>query len=222
MKKFSSGLVLFSVVLCVLFLFCPTTGYADTMTVTLVGVGGQTSGPDYIFPYNFSFNGSVTTTPLMCISYENAIYFGESWTATLVPVTGSGNVQYVEAAYIFSLAAAPGASPTTIAEAQWANWQLFDPGDPNITANMPSQYQTDVTNLLATASEYATKNVLTANYPNIDIFIPIDGSQTEGGTPQTFVGDPVNPSAPEPSSYLLFGTGLLGLAALWYRKRCAA
>jgi hypothetical protein len=60
----------------------------------------------------------------------------------------------------------------------------------------------------------------TTNYPNIDIFIPIDGTQSTGGEPQFFVGDP--PDAPEPSSYLLFGTGLLGLAVLGFRKRCAA
>jgi hypothetical protein len=214
MKKFSFGLILFSVALCAL-LFCPQKGYADTITLQLVSVGGQSSGSDYIYPYNFSFNGSTELTSLMCISYENTIYFGETWQATLVPVTGSGNPQYLEAAYIVSLAAAPGASANTIAVAQWANWELFDPNDPNLKANLPAGYQPQIDAMLDEASASTT-----TNYPNIDIFIPIDGTQSTGGEPQFFVGDP--PDAPEPSSYLLFGTGLLGLAVLGFRKRCAA
>ncbi len=221
MKKFRLGFVLFSVTLCTLFMLCPSKGSAETMTVTLDSVGGQSSGPDYVYPYNFSFNGSAALTPLMCISYENEVYIGESWQATLVPVTGSGNVQYVEAAYIFSLAAAPGASATTIAEAQWANWEFFDPNDPTLLGNVPAGYQSDINNILATAASFATNNLDTANFPNIDIFIPIAGSQPAGdGLPQFFVGDPE--PVPEPSSYLLFGTGMFGLTFLGFRKRCVA
>ena len=223
MRKFSFGVVLFSVTLCTLLLLCPPKGYADTVTLTLESVGGQSSGSDYVYPYNFSFDGSATTTPLMCISYENTVYVGESWQATLVPVTGSGNVQYVEAAYIFSLAAAPGASATTIAEAQWANWELFDPNDSTLLANLPAGYQSDINTILADASSFATNNLNTTLYPNLDIFIPVSGTQNAGdGLPQFFVGDPEPSDTPEPSSYLLFGTGMLGLAFLGFRRRCIA
>jgi len=225
MKKFSSVIVFFSVVLCAILLLCPSRGYAETMTLTLESVGGQSSGTitgDYVYPYNFSFNGSATLTPLMCISYENEIYFGETWQATLIQVTGSGNTQYIEAAYIFSLATAPNASANTIAIAQWANWELFDENDPTLLANLPSGYQPQIDAMTVQALAFATANP-SANFPNIDIFIPTAGSQPVGdGLPQFFVGDPVPPEAPEPSSYLLFGTGLLGLAALWFRRRCVA
>jgi hypothetical protein len=217
MKKFSFGTVISSVVLCALLLLCTPKGYAGTITLKLESVGGQSSGPDYVYPYNFSFDGSTTLTPLMCISYENTVYVGESWHATLVPVTGSGNPQYLEAAYIFSLAAAPGASANTIAVAQWSNWELFDPNDSILKNNLPSGYQPQIDTMMAQAAASTT-----TNYPNIDIFIPIDGTQSTGGLPQFFVGDPAGDDAPEPSSYLLFGTGMLGLAFLGFRRRCVA
>jgi hypothetical protein len=220
MKKFSFGLIFFSVALCVLLLFCPPMGYADTMTLTLVSVGGQTSGtnPDvYVYPYNFSFNGSTELTPLMCISYENDIYIGESWTATIVPV--KGNLLYVEAADILSMAAAPGASANTIAVAQWANWELFDPNDSKLLANLPAGYQPQIDAMLTTAANFAAINVNSNDFPNIDIFTPLNGWPTGDGVPQTFVGDPVEGETPEPSSYLLFGTGLLGLAVFGFRRK---
>lgn len=219
MKKLNAVLFFFAIALCAL-LFCPLKGYADTVTLTLVNVGGQSSGPAYVYPYYFSINGSATLTPLMCLSYENEVYFGETWTATVVPVTGT---QYVEAGYIFSLAEQPGASATTIAEAQWANWELFDPNDSNLTNNLPAGYQGDINTILSNALAFAKADPNTNQFSGYSILVPVDGSQPNSdGLPQTFFGDPPG-AAPEPSSYLLFGTGLLGLAAaFWYRRRSIA
>src|ERR1035441_10103502 len=105
MKKFKICTILSVFAFGVLLLLSPRMGYADSMTIKLESVGGQSSGVVqgvYVYPYNFSFNGSTDLTPLMCISYEQEIYVGEAWTATMTPVDGSDNLQYVEAAYILA------------------------------------------------------------------------------------------------------------------------
>ena len=227
MKKLKICTILSAFAFGVLLLLSPRMGYADsTMPIKLISVGGQSSQGDYVYPYNFSFDGSIVTTPLMCISYENEIYFGESWTATMTPVDGSDNLLDVEAAYILAQAAAPGASANTIEVAQWANWELFDSG---ASSSAPVDDSAAITTMLTTAASFAASNQdTTTDFPNIDIFTPIDGTQSTGGLPQTFVGDPKpygnnDPlNTPEPSSLVLFGSGLLGLAGLIFRKRCIA
>lgn len=221
MTKFNAGMALSVVAVCALLSFSPVKAYADTVSMTYENPGGQSSGGAYVYPYNFSIDGSSTLTPLMCLSFNLEISQGESWNATITPI--AGNTNYEEAAYIFSLASATGASADTIADAQWANWELFDSG---AAGSLPgSVSQTDVTTILNNAATYVAANPHSSLYSEYEIFIPVDGSQPSGdGTPQTFIGDvpPQNfsgPSpAPEPGSLVLLGTGMLGLAASLYRR----
>ncbi|MGA2352409.1 MAG: PEP-CTERM sorting domain-containing protein [Terracidiphilus sp.] len=218
MKNFGARNVLFVSVFCFLLLLSPLRGYSDSATVTLISVGGESSGPGYIYPYYFSVNGSADLTPLMCISFTNEISFGESWTATIVPV--AGNTQYEEAAYIFAQAYAPGATETTMLEAQWADWELFDPNDPTLLADEPAQYQGDVTALLNQASLYVKNNSRSRIYDDSEIYLPVAGSWPAGdGEPQLLIGDPVPVLTPEPGSLILIGSGLFALAAALICRR---
>jgi hypothetical protein len=217
MKQFKACTILFFGAFCVLLLFNPLNVYADSVTVTLESTGGVTSGPGYVYPYYFSVDGSSVWTPLMCISFANDIGFGETWTATTEPI--QGNLQYEEAAYIFSLANAPGATETEVIDAQWANWQLFDPDDPNLLSQEPSQ--SDAASLLSQAALFAQNNPNSGLYSKYVVFAPeeVNGSWPAGyGEPQYLIGDP----APEPSSLILFGIGLLALVGLLCRRRRTA
>jgi hypothetical protein len=217
MKKFNAGLALLVVAVCALLSFNPGNAYADTVTLKLESMSGQKSGGDNVYPYNFSYNGSAFTVPLMCLSFYDNVSIGESWTATITQI--AGNTQYEEAAYIFSLAAAPGASSDTIAEAQWANWDLFETNEPHsafLSGVVPFNDRSGVTTILNNAASYVAANPHSSLYSDYEVFIPLSGWPSGDCTPQTFIGDS---PAPEPGSLVLLGTGMLGLAASLYRRK---
>lgn len=195
--------------LSILFLATPGLAHADTVSLTFENVGpGNNSGGVYTYPYNFSVNGSTTYTSLMCYAYNDEIYLGESWTATVDPIA---TTQEKELAYLYSVASNPNSSPATVSAAQWAAWELFD------SALTDAPNQSAVTAELNAALAF----VATANpafYNEYQLYIPVDGTQNPAGDgpPQWFIGAA---TTPEPSSILLFGTGLLVIFGVAFRKR---
>jgi hypothetical protein len=238
MKKFGVCTILSIGVFCALLLLAPINALADSVTLTVKSFGpwsgsynsvapAQSLGGN-VYPYGFTVSGTLGTVNanLMCLSYENDIEIGEHWTAT--PTAVAGNASYEEAAYIFSLAVAPGASLQTVVDAQWADWALFDTAltqaallNDGTGTNGTSIDLTDTENMLTAASNYVTANPNSTLYSEYVIYVPSsDGYLPDGkddGVPQTLIG--IAP-APESSSLILLASGMLGLAALFYgRKR---
>src|SRR5580692_146218 len=123
MKKLSVSTVLTVSAFCFLPWLSPLKAYADSVTLTLENVGpGNNSGGVYTYPYNFSIDGS-SYASLMCFDYTDEIYFGETWTASVVQINSSSSQEDLELAYLFSVASNSSTPTATAADAQWAAWE---------------------------------------------------------------------------------------------------
>ena len=109
--------------LAILALAFALAAHADTLK--LVSTGSNIAGGVYAYPYYFSINNSATLTPLMCLSYDNRVTTGESWTATVTALTSSSVLttqKNEEAAWLFLNAQE---NPGNVDNDQLAAWSLF-------------------------------------------------------------------------------------------------
>src|SRR5215831_17004115 len=115
------------------FIILSTAGLAAAdglqVTLTFKNVGpGFNDGRVYVYPYNFSINGSNVETPLVCDDFSDDISFGESWTANVYNMTdilknGKGQMR-----------PSAGVQPDTIRayeDAAWLYQQLILPSNEN-------------------------------------------------------------------------------------------
>lgn len=229
MKKFGVCSILSIGAFCAL-LFSPIKGYADPYTepigsvvsVELAGTQGASYGSDYVYPYYLSIDSSSASTSAMCMSYDNDTAIGESWVAVVEEIT---TPDQEEAAWLFNdanTAIAKGNTTLQIAD-QWAVWEIFSANARSATA--PSEAASQLAAALAAVSLNTEPATF---YQQFVIYVPQEGWPAGDDVPQNFMGmadfppGPTPPSAPEPSSLVLFGSGLLGLATLLYRRRRSA
>jgi PEP-CTERM motif len=197
------------------FLLTMLTGsaFADSnVTMQLTGVGGNNGGGVYTYPYDFTVNG--TPTSLICDTFDNEVYVGETWTATVSDLlSGAGlfgvNTQKYEAAGLIFKSILSGTVDAT--EGNWAIWGLF-----STNAQDNSYYASS--GAAGLASQYLTLALSAApgDFAGLVLYTPVAGSQSVGGTPQEYIGV----SMPEPGTIaMLLLTLAFGAGIFVFRKR---
>jgi hypothetical protein len=207
--RFVAPLVLVLATLCC----CSGSALANsTVNMKFTGVGGNSAGGVYTYPYNFSINGNGSLA-LICDTFDNEVAVGETWKANVSSLLsgeglfGSQLLDYKAAGLIFKSILN---GTLNVNAGNYAIWGLFSTNAQNSAYFQSSGAGTIDTQYLALAA--AASN---SAFNGLLLYTPIAGTQSWGGTPQEYIGySPV----PEPGSLALFGTGILSMAGIVRRK----
>jgi hypothetical protein len=201
--------------------------------MTLTGPGNIVDSGVYVGPYTAQVSGK--TVLIICDDYDTEVSVPLTWNATLTQVatdpsfptglklvgkstTGKSDVQDYEAAawlaqqiYADYMSITPSNQPTMdsdIGDLSYALWGIFSSsakGSAGFDAGALADYNT------------AIKGTYTlSQFSDVEFWTPNPTSAS-----QEYITITPDPITPEPASFLLFGTGLLGVGFVLRGKRLA-
>jgi hypothetical protein len=208
--------------------------FADSISVTITGVGGNIEGGVYTAPYYLAVAGTgdaaqgitAGTITVICDDYTHDVTLGPpatQWIAQVNDLNATGLASarfsgmanstrlYEEAGWLTMQTGLWGGTlqtPGAIGEINFAIWKLFDPS---------LSIDTTAQGWINLAQTSAPNDI--SYYSSVRILTPIahaDGTPWTGSTsPQEYL---TVVSAPEPGSLLLLATGMAGMAFRLKRK----
>jgi PEP-CTERM motif len=198
---------------------------ADPTTLTYLGSAGGNVGP-----YTLQLDGkNGPDLNLFCLDLNRDITTGETWNVTVesfpTSLGSTLNEKYAEEAYIYNelgqnvIGGHSGATYTN-SEIQAALWNVFDP----FAFDNDGLDHTALSLVGDAESAYDHGQISSAFLSQFVIYIPDTDRTSErswtDGEPQDFIGKAATTTAPapEPSSLVLLGSGLIGLAGTVRRK----
>lgn len=198
----------------------PVAVYADTVNLKLIDtLPNNSAGGVYVYPYNFSINGSSTLAALLCDDYSHEVILGESWNANVntlaAAAAGAGlfgaTTHYYQAGWLYEqlLNNAPQTSPEAI---NWAIWEIMSP---STVPDSVLGYASTAGTAAWWVAQARSATIDPSSLSNIVVYT-WDGTTVRngpGGAPQEYFG---TTSVPEPASIILM---LSGGSALLLRRR---
>lgn len=167
---------------------------ATTVDMQFNGAAGGSYNGVYTYPYNVSVDGQ--NQLLMCVGYNEHIVDGETWQATVESIVSTHDQQL---AWLF-LQAGQNSDFGVKADINAAAWFLNE-GTPQLDEGAQFWY-----------NEALSQDFTDGEFQGVVKYVPIDGTQSwQGETPQEFLGDA---SVPEPTTLMMLGTGVLGVAGI--------